>query len=334
MSLLTSILRGGDNNHETTSEEANAFYTDFVPEGVVGAVTNTSGVAPATGGFAVNAQGSPDMTVAVSAGVAYVTGTPTSQNSQTFRVKNTASANVTISANSSGSTKYDWIYINLSATNLNNPNTGGDNAATLTASRSSSSASDDGSPPTYGTLLAVVTVANGASSITNGNISDRRTVTGSTPGDGSITNAKLSTATGEPGGAWDTYVPVFANTTTGDGSVAGKYMRIGNTVSFHARFVIGSTSGIAGAITCTLPVASVDYTTAYSKLIGQVTISDVSSAVYSGILFWKTTTVCEPQVSVASGTYVVGAQVTATVPIASPAAGDIIDIMGCYEAAA
>lgn len=178
MAITTSILTGGSNSHQTTSEEANAFYTDFISEGVVGTLTNTSGVAPATGGFAVNAQGTPDATVAVSAGVAYVNGTPTSQNAQTFRVKNSASENVTISSNSSGSTKYDWVYIKLDATNLNTPNTAGDNVATLVTSRSSSATSDDGTPPTYGYPLAVVTVANGFSTISNSNIRDVRTQTG------------------------------------------------------------------------------------------------------------------------------------------------------------
>ena len=105
---------------------------------------------------------------------AYVQGTPTSQNSQTFRIKNTASSNVTISANSSGSTKYDWVYIKLDATKLNGPNVAGDDAATLVTSRSTSQSSDDGTPPTYGYPIAVVTVANGATSITNGNIRDSR----------------------------------------------------------------------------------------------------------------------------------------------------------------
>lgn len=174
MAITVDVLTGGSNNHETTSEAANAIATDFIAEGIVSTVSNTSGVAPATGGFAVNAQGTPDMTVAVSAGVAYVQGTPTSQNSQTFRVKNSASSNVTIAANSSGSTKYDWVYISLNATNLNTPNTAGDNVATLTTSRSSSASTDDGTPPTYGYPLAVVTVANGASSITNSMIRDVR----------------------------------------------------------------------------------------------------------------------------------------------------------------
>lgn len=175
MAIVVSKLTAGSNVHLTTAEEANGMYTDFVSEGVIGTITNTSGVAPATGAFAVNAQGTPDNTVAYSAGVAYVTGTPTSQNSQTFRVKNSASDNLTISANSSGSTKYDWIYIKLDATKLNTPNTAGDDVATVVASRSSSASSDDGTPPTYGYPIAVVTVANGFSTITNGNIRDIRT---------------------------------------------------------------------------------------------------------------------------------------------------------------
>lgn len=177
MAIVTSVLTGGVNNHETTSEEANAYATDFVSEGIVGTIGNTSGVAPATGGFAVNAQGTPDNTVAISSGVAYVTATPTSQNSQALRIKNSASTNLTISANSSGSTKYDWIYINISATNAANPNIAGDDVATITVSRSSSPSTDDGTPPTYGFPIAVITVANGFSTITNANIRDVRTRT-------------------------------------------------------------------------------------------------------------------------------------------------------------
>jgi hypothetical protein len=175
MSIVTGILTGGANAHQTTSEEANAWATDFISEGIVGSVGSTNGIAPTTGSFSINAQGTPDMTIAVGSGTAYVTGTPSSQASQTFRVKNSASSNVTISANSSGSTKYDWVYIKLDATKLNTPNTAGDDVATLVTSRSSSASSDDGTPPTYGYPLAVVTVANGAVSITNSNIRDLRT---------------------------------------------------------------------------------------------------------------------------------------------------------------
>src|SRR6266850_6703160 len=136
MSIYTSVLTGGSNNHQTTSEEANYLVTDFISEGVVGVITNTSGVAPMTGALAVNAQGSPNMTVAVSAGVGYVQATPSGQATQTMRVYNNASANVTIAANASGSTKYDWVYLSVNAANAATPNVAGDNVTTLVTSRS------------------------------------------------------------------------------------------------------------------------------------------------------------------------------------------------------
>lgn len=181
MAITVWVLKGGTNNHLTTAEGLNTHATDFVPEGVVGAITNTSGVAPMTGAFAMNEQATPDMTVAVTAGEAYVTATPTGQASQTLRVDMDANQNVTISSNSSGSTKYDWVYISIDADNANEPAVGADDVATLVTSRSTSSSTDDGSPPTYGYLLGVVTVANGASSITDANIADKRGQTGLHP---------------------------------------------------------------------------------------------------------------------------------------------------------
>lgn len=182
MAITVSVLQGGTNSHLTTSEEVNTIGTDFVSEGVVGAITNTAGVAPATGAFAANAQGTPDMTVAVSAGVGYVTATPTSGNSQTLRVKNSASANVTISANSTGGTRFDWVYIKIDPDKAKDPAVDASDVATLVVSRSTSAGTDNGTPPTYGYPIAVVTVANGASSITNGNIADVRSAAGVTPG--------------------------------------------------------------------------------------------------------------------------------------------------------
>jgi hypothetical protein len=173
--IISSVVTAGANNHTTVSEEANAVATDFVNAGIVGAVTNTSGVAPATGSFAVNQDASPAMTVTVSAGQAYVTGTPTGQGSQKLRARMTADyTSYTINANVSGVTKFDWIYLKLDPTNAATPSATADNVITLYTSRSSNTSTDDGAPPTYGLLLAVVTVANGASSITNALISDRR----------------------------------------------------------------------------------------------------------------------------------------------------------------
>jgi hypothetical protein len=104
------------------------------------------------------------------------------------------SANYTayaITANTSGSVKYDWIYLKLDPAKAAAPAAGSTDVINLYTSRSTSNTSDNGTPPTYGLVLAVVTVANGASSIVNANISDKRVkITTTSPG--LVTNAALA----------------------------------------------------------------------------------------------------------------------------------------------
>lgn len=178
-----SIVQSGTNNYLTSALDLNGDRTDTILPGIVGALTNTSGVAPSTGSFAVNAQGSPNMTVAVSAGQAYVSATPTGGTAQTIRVTSDASENVTIASNSTGSTRYDFVYIKLDPDKMNNPAVTGLDVVTLIVQRSTTLASDSNGTPANSLLLAIVSVANGASSITNSNIQDVRILC-STPGDG------------------------------------------------------------------------------------------------------------------------------------------------------
>jgi hypothetical protein len=175
----TGILTGGSNNAQTTSEDLNGPQTDLVSDGVVGTLTNTSGVAPMTGGLALNAQGSPNTTTAVTAGVAYVTATPTSQGSQRLRVKIDAQ-NITHASNSTGGTRYDWVYVKVDAALAANPIADMSTTGTVFVSRSTSSSVDNGTPPSYGHHIATVTLANGFSSVTNGNIADTRAQAGAT----------------------------------------------------------------------------------------------------------------------------------------------------------
>lgn len=172
--IFTSIVTGGTNSHATTVSEVNAFPTDFANPGVVGTIALNTG-SGGTGSFAVNAQGTPAMAVDVVSGSGYIIATPAGQTAQLLRAR-MASTNVgyVISANSSGSTVYDWIYLSVDPTKANNPASDASDVTALYTSRSSSATADSGAPPTYGLLLAVVTVANGASSIANSAISDRR----------------------------------------------------------------------------------------------------------------------------------------------------------------
>lgn len=172
-----SVLTGGTNSHQTSATEVNNIATDFIAQGVVGVIGLNTG-SGGTGSFAVSAQASPGMSVRVTQGQAYVTGTPTGGTSQTVRVSMDTFEDVTIAANATGGTRYDWIYIKLDPDKMVNPAVDASDVATLLASRSTSSATDNGTPPTYGYCLGVVTVANGASSITNANITDSRKRTG------------------------------------------------------------------------------------------------------------------------------------------------------------
>lgn len=203
----TSVLTGGTNSAQTTSEDLNAVATDLIAaDGVIGTLTNTSGVAPMTGGLALNAQGSPNTTTALTAGTVYITVTPTSQASQRVRVKVDAQ-NVTHSANSTGGTRYDWVYVSLDATKAANPNSSMSDVYTVVTSRSTSNATDNGTPPTYGYCVAVVTLANGFSSVTNGNIADSRVQAG-------MTATAKSVTSGLPIQVADTIVSTSATGTT------------------------------------------------------------------------------------------------------------------------
>ena len=133
--------------------------------------------------------------------------------------------------------------------------------------------------------------------------------------------------------AWTSYAPTFTNLTTGNGTVTGGYSQVGKTVCFWARFTFGSTSSIGGTISVSLPVTSVSYTTAYTKMIGLVSLFDTSTSTqYAGIAAWKSTTSIEPGVTNTSATYAVGNGVTSTIPM-TWATGDVLDVHGFYEAA-
>ena len=201
-----SVIPSGTNNYLTPAEKFNQPITDHIGQGIVGLLGNTSGVAPSTGNFAVNAQGSPNMTVAVSSGSAYVVATPSGGNQQTFAVTSDASENVTISANSTGGTRYDFVYLVLDATKLTAPAVTGTDVASFTVQRSTTQYVDSNGAPSNSLLLAEVTVANGAASIGNSVISDRRIVSNLTFNNGwnrfSVTPAYASSTTFTLTGDW------------------------------------------------------------------------------------------------------------------------------------
>jgi len=135
-----------------------------------------------TNDYLVQAQASPDMTVKATPGTAYlpsIASVPPSINATVYSTILDANSNVTIAANASGVAKIDAVvlYIDTAAS----ADATASNVAKLTSVRGTASAS-----PTDGEIqtavgasnpflrLADVAVANGASSINSGNITDKR----------------------------------------------------------------------------------------------------------------------------------------------------------------
>jgi hypothetical protein len=158
--------------------------------------------------------------------------------------------NITHAANVTGSTRYDWVYVSVSASLAANPAAAMDTTGTIVVSRSTSNSVDNGTPPTYGYHIATVTLANSWTTVVNGNIADTRAQTGAAQntvqaaalatnaiklGFASIGTNFTTTTTGA-------YVDVTSLTTTVTVPAGGRDLKI--TVSIGG---IG-TSAVAGSV--------------------------------------------------------------------------------------
>lgn len=163
MAIYVSIIDGMDN---ATAGDLTALLTDFLlQEGVVDL---------AGGDFLVEENDTPDMNVKVAAGVAYVENdafTAAASIEKFWRVVMDLEDTLAISSNSSGSTRVDLICIHVD--DSIDPGDDGESAPELIVVEGTPGAGAPATPDDH-LVLAQVTVANGASSITNANISDQR----------------------------------------------------------------------------------------------------------------------------------------------------------------
>ncbi len=166
MSLYT--LRTGATAHPEDS--VLQLVTDLISNS--GVISKDAG----TTHFAVQAQGTSDMTIKVKAGRAYIVGS----TGNAYPVISDADTSVAIGSNGSGSTRVDAIvlYIDKAAS----ANSDATNVAKLIAVQGTTSAPTDGAIQTaIGAAnpllrLADISVGSGVTSITSGNITDQRVV--------------------------------------------------------------------------------------------------------------------------------------------------------------
>lgn len=151
--------------------------------------------------------------------------------------------------------------------------------------------------------------------------------------DASVTNAKLSTADGEPGGAWQDWTPTWTNVSGGTTTYA-KYIQIGKTVHYRLKYTMAG-ANISGSASFTIPVAAFsDASNSASKTpVGTAVYYDTNGGWIRGIAYLSSsTTVATLTTESVSSTYPSLATVTATVPF-TWASGDTINVSGSYEAA-
>jgi hypothetical protein len=131
-------------------------------------------------------------------------------------------------------------------------------------------------------------------------------------------------------GAWKTWAPVlsggFAN---GNGVWDAKYIQIGKTVHFRARFVSGTTSSYGAGMRISFPVAAATEPFTALLISGYFNRSTtrhpiVFTSITSGAMALG--------VANSSGTYLGSSNLSATIPF-TWTTGDTIQISGTYEAA-
>ena len=144
--------------------------------------------------------------------------------------------------------------------------------------------------------------------------------------DANVTNAKLATGAGEPGGAWQNWTPTLTNHT---GTInSARYTQIGKTVHFDLRVTI---TAVTGGLAFTLPVTGKAGVIENDRIfLSSLHMFDAGTAHHWGILTGSSTT------NAAELWYKNG---TSTAAITSPtgpftwAAGDVYVATGTYEAA-
>ena len=129
-------------------------------------------------------------------------------------------------------------------------------------------------------------------------------------------------------GGWTTWSPTPAGITIGNGTLTTRYQKIGKTVNYYFRFLMGSTSAITGGIQFGLPVTPLQ--TGVNGTSEGI-IFDVGVAAYKAYTENDGGT-AYARIANSAATYLTGSVFSSTTPM-TWVTGDIMIFTGTYEVA-
>lgn len=155
--------------------------------------------------------------------------------------------------------------------------------------------------------------------------------------DANVTNAKLATGTGQPGGAWTSWTPTLSGRfDNAKWDKTCSYTVIGKTCIFRIRLVANAAtpmSGGSGDATFSLPGTSATFTNTASYEVGKAGIFDTSAPFsYDGTITLASTTTANIKIHSSGGTYTGIDGIISTAPM-TWASGDEITGTGIIELA-
>lgn len=300
-------------------------------------------------GFTVVANGTPNMTVKVNPGSGRIpTGTYPASYGYLISHDTSGGESVTISA-AAASARKDYIvaYVDKGVAGSTSP---GDVNNTNNVLKFVAVAGTPGGSPNPPTTMQIQTavgasnpyiviaeIAVGAlvSTITNGNITDKRTMAtlamsldaSTVIKDGTVTAGKMDI----PYIGW---TPTWTNLSVGNGTRTARYIQTGNNVSADVHLTFGNTTSISGSVSISVPVpAAARYASPNYQIVGSVLLVDEGTAVLRGDVYFNgSNSAVFVARNVVSGSNVTNAAINATTPF-TWTTGDKISIRFSYEAA-
>jgi hypothetical protein len=224
------------------------------------------GVGYASTELQVTQNGTPNMSVNVAAGHAWIDGTESAVQGA-YHGYNDATKNLVVAASDPTNPRKDLVVAKVQDAAYS----GAVNAWSLVVVTGTPAASPaEPAVPANGVVLALIDVAALATTVTTANITDRRRRASALGGIVVCSSAtrpaapyeglfiwetdtqKIQVYTGgafvemEPAGPWTSYTPALTNVTLGNGAITGRWCRRARMITAEMQFTLGSTSAVGG----------------------------------------------------------------------------------------